>query len=138
MNKFDNLLKKYISEETITFNTDAIGDALGKMNLPPKEKQGLSDTMSAIAKAQDPDKLHAKLTDIFDPETDTDFNSLSEAEKAQILDRMRDKDVPIKDKDDVNKQNQSTAQQQQQKNPSQQSSNTYSAPKIQGTTSYGV
>jgi hypothetical protein len=140
MNKFDNLLKKYLNEDTVTFNTDAIGDALSKMNLPPKEKQGLADTMGAIADAENPDKLHAKVSDILDPETDTDFSSLSDSEKLEVLNRLKTKDVPVKDAQDTNqqKQNQNTAQQQQKKTPSVQTSTTYSAPQIQGAATYGV
>jgi len=119
MSKFDNVFKKYLGEETITFNTDTIGNALNKMSLPPKEKEGLASTMGAIADAENPDPLHAKVAKILDPEDKTDITSLNDSEKTELLDRLKTKNVPIKDANNPNQQNanQNAAQQQQQKSP---------------------
>jgi hypothetical protein len=119
MSKFDNVFKKYLTEDQITFNPQKIGDALAKMNLPASEKKGLSDTMNAISNAQNPDTLHAKVADILDPNTKTDITSLNDSEKTELLDRLKDKKVPIADTQNNNQQkpNQNAAQQQQQKSP---------------------
>jgi hypothetical protein len=139
MNKFDKVLKQYLNEDQQTFDPQKIGDALAKMNLPANEKKGLANTMGAIADAENPDPLHVKVADILDPNTKTDITSLNDSEKTELLNRLKNKNVPIKDAQDNNQQkpNQNSAQQQQQKTPTSNSTS-YSAPQIQGSTSYGA
>jgi hypothetical protein len=118
MSKFDNLFNKYINEETITFNTDTIGNALSKMTLPQKEKEGLAATMGAIADTQNVDPLHSKISKILDPDDKTDIMSLSDSEKTELLNRLKTKNVPVEDaENNQEKPNQNSAQQQQQKSP---------------------
>jgi hypothetical protein len=130
MSKFDNVFKKYLKEDQVTFDPTKIGDALSKMSLPANVKQGLSDTMGEIADAENTDPLHAKVSKILDPDDKTDITSLSDSEKTELLDRLKDKKVPIENAQNNNQQNptQNAAQQQQQKSPTNASS----------ATSYGV
>ena len=129
MSKFDNVFKKYLKEDQVTFDPAKIGDALRDMSLPTNVKKGLADTMGAIADAENPDPLHAKVSDILDPNTKTDFTSLTDTEKTELLDRLKNKDVPIKDaQSNQQNPNQNAAQQQQQKSPTNASA----------ATSYGV
>lgn len=119
MSKFDNIFKKYLKEDQVTFDPQKIGDALSKMSLPTNVKNGLADTMGAIADAENPDPLHAKVSKILDPNDKTDITSLNDSEKMELLDRLKNKNVPIKDAQNSNQQNpnQNAAQQQQQKSP---------------------
>ena len=129
MSKFDNVFKKYLKEDQVTFDPTKIGDALSKMSLPANVKQGLSDTMGEIADAENTDPLHAKVSKILDPDDKTDITSLSDSEKTELLDRLKDKKVPIQNaQSNQQNPNQNAAQQQQQKSPTNASS----------ATSYGV
>lgn len=110
MNKFDSVLQEYATK--VTFNPQAIGDALNKMSIPPQEKAGLAATAGAIANAENPDKLHSKLSDILNPETKTDFSSLSPKEQEDAIKRMLEVGFPI-----ANQTNNDVANDQNKKTP---------------------
>lgn len=124
MNKFDSVLQEYANK--VTFNPQAIGDALNKMSLPPQEKAGLAATAGAIASAENPDKLHSKLTDILNPETKTNFSSLSPKEQEDAIKRMLEVGFPL-----ANQSNNNTAK-DQNKAPSIEDSTS-----SKDSTSYG-
>ena len=110
MNKFDSILQEYVNK--VTFNPQALGDALNKMSIPPQEKAGLAATAGAIASAENPDKLHSKLADILNPETKTNFSSLSPKEQEDAIKRMLEVGFPL-----TNQSNNDVANDQNKKTP---------------------
>lgn len=126
MNKFDSILQEYANK--VTFNPQALGDALNKMSIPPQEKAGLAATADAIADAGNPDELHSKLSDMFDPKTKTSFNSLSPKEQEDAIKRALEVGFPV-----ANQSNNDAADDQNKKTPDIASSTS-----SEDSTNYGI
>jgi hypothetical protein len=133
MSIFDKVLKKYLSEETVTINTDQIETAAKKMANDPA-MQKLTPILNAQTDALDVDKIHKGLNDIIDPKNPSKFLDVfsNESDKQAALKHLADQGVPI---GSIEKQDQKNTQQNQPQNQSQSNTPTQST---QGnSTSYG-
>lgn len=93
MNKFDSVLEKYISEGTITINTDRAAEDMKKLKgtqfgnaigqLADAEKQGVTDPTTIKEPA---DILHGVLSD--DKVNPITWDKISDSEKAKVIDAL--------------------------------------------------
>jgi hypothetical protein len=96
MNKFDNILKQYITE--LNVDPKAVGQNLGnKIGTPDQQTQNALKVLGAVAQSGDKDPIHQKLIQVINPETKETFGDIfkSESEKTQALERLTKMGIPI-------------------------------------------
>jgi hypothetical protein len=137
MNKFDNVLKQYITELNVdpTNVQKSLGSKLGN---PDQQTKNALDVLGAIAGSGDKDPIHQGLIKVLDPNQKEKFHEVftNEADQAKALERLTSQGVPIGQQQQSPDQENQNQDQQKQKNPttpSSLSSSTGSGP-VDGST----
>jgi hypothetical protein len=141
MNKFDNVLKQYITE--LNVDPKNVQQSLGsKLGNPDQQTKNALDVLGAIADSGDKDPIHQGLVKVLDPNQKEKFHEVftNEADQAKALERLTSQGIPIgqqqsPDQNNQNNQDQNKDQQKQKNptTPSPLSSSTGSGP-VDGST----
>ena len=143
MQKFDNILKKYIVNEggeSITLNTSQIEDATKKMASDPN-LQKLGTILTAQADALDPDKIHKGLNSVIDPKNPLKFSDAfsNPSDQASALEHLKAQGIPIANAQaNQNDQQKNVSDQQKPQTQSIKSSTNASAPSSYGSNLQGI
>lgn len=141
MNKFDNVLKKYITEVNVDIDAlkKQVGQKLG--NVSQQVGTGL-DVVQAIGTADQKDPVQIGLTKLFDPNSKEKFSDIfkNPSDQTKAIEFLTQRGFPIGSQ--TNPQQQKTTTQQQttnmQKTSPESTENTEENPTSYGSsTSYG-
>jgi hypothetical protein len=112
MNKFDNVLKKYITE--VNVDIDAIKKQVSQKlgNVSQQVGTGL-DVVQAIGTADQKDPIQTGLTKLFDPNSKDKFSDIfkSPSDQTKAIEFLTQRGFPIGTQDNTQQQKTSTQQQ---------------------------
>lgn len=95
MNKFDNIIKNFLTEGDLSLTPSVINTAQkGLQSVPSNVKDALA-SISNIIDPNNANPLHKKLSDILDPSTKTDISVLNDQESQEAIALLTKAGFPI-------------------------------------------